>query len=110
MAEIREATYFVLAALIDGPLHGYAIVQSVVDLSDGSVRLSAGTLYGALTRLAVDGLVEDDGEEVVSGRRRRRHRLTDDGRAKLLAEARRLRASAAVVESRLGATAPAVSS
>ena len=47
--ELRESTYFILAALLDGPRHGYAIVKEVEQLSGGRVRLSAGTLYGALT-------------------------------------------------------------
>lgn len=90
-------SYFVLAALLDGPLHGYAIAQRAQKLSGGRVKLSAGTLYGALDRLAADGLVADDAEEVVAGRRRRYHRITDDGRSAVLEEAEQLRTAAAAV-------------
>ena len=48
---MREPTYFLLAGLLDGPRHGYAIAQVARELSDGRVGLSAGTLYGALDRL-----------------------------------------------------------
>ena len=49
--EVRRSTYFVLAALLDGPLHGYAIIGRAAELSGGDVRLSTGTLFGALDRL-----------------------------------------------------------
>jgi len=97
---LREPTYFILAALLDGPLHGYAIAQSARELSGGAVDPTAGTLYGALDRLAGQGLVEVDREEVVSGRRRRYHRLSDRGREVLVDEAARLRAAAEVVQRR----------
>ena len=98
---MREPTYFVLAALLDGPLHGYAIAQRGQELSGGRVRLSAGTLYGALERLEAQGLVEQDAEEVVGGRRRRYHRITRAGADALAEEAKRLRAAAETVERRL---------
>jgi len=101
--ELRESTYFILAALLDGPRHGYAIVKEAEQLSGGRVRLSAGTLYGALTRLAEDGLVELEREDVVNGRPRRYHRLTRAGRQALADEAARLQARAAIVERRLAA-------
>src|SRR5919202_615509 len=72
-AEMREPTYFLLAALLDGPRHGYAIAQAARTLSDGRVRLTAGTLSGALERLVAAGWIEELGEEVVAGRRRRVH-------------------------------------
>lgn len=97
---LREPTYFLLAALLDGPLHGYAIAEAAAELSGGRVRLTAGTLYGALDRLVREQLVEENGDEVVAGRRRRYYALTGDGRTLLLEEAERLRSAAAVVETR----------
>jgi Transcriptional regulator PadR-like family len=55
--ELRPPGYFALAALIDGPLHGYAIMQRARELSDGHVRLSTGTLYSVLDRALREGLV-----------------------------------------------------
>jgi len=54
---LREPSYFVLAALLDGPLHGYAVIKRVDELSAGRVRLAAGTLYAALDRLAAEELL-----------------------------------------------------
>ncbi len=100
---MREPTYFILAALVDGPSHGYGIIQEAAALSDGRVRLTAGTLYGALERLAAEGHVEPDREEVVSGRRRRYFRLTGAGERALAEESERMRSSAEVVHGRLSA-------
>jgi PadR family transcriptional regulator PadR len=63
-------------------------LQTVESLSQGRVRLRAGTLYAALDRLVAEGLVVASGEEVVDGRLRRYYRLTDEGRRVLTAEVR----------------------
>src|SRR5438034_6008888 len=96
--EIRRSTYFVLAALLDGPLHGYGIIGRAAELSGGEVRLSTGTLFGALDRLVDSGLVEAGEEEKVEGRVRRAYTLTHDGHGALAAEAKRLRHAGRVVE------------
>jgi PadR family transcriptional regulator, regulatory protein PadR len=98
--DLRPASYFVLAALLDGPLHGYAIASRAAELSEGDVRLTAGTLYGALERMTGQGLVQADREETVDGRRRRYHRLSDQGRDAVRREADRLAAAARVVHER----------
>ena len=82
---MREPTYFVLAALLGGPLHGYGIIQRAGELSGGRVRLATGTLYTALDRLTAEGLVELVSEETVNGVGH--HGLTTDGSAALRAEA-----------------------
>jgi len=61
---MREPTYFVLASLLQGPLHGYAIVKRAAELSGGRVQLSAGTLYTALDRLTAEGYVTLVNEQV----------------------------------------------
>jgi PadR family transcriptional regulator len=102
--DLRPASYFVLAALLDGPLHGYAIAARAEELSEGRVRLTAGTLYGALDRMTGQGLVQVDREEVVEGRLRRYYRLSDQGRDAVLREADRLAAAAKAVHRRRPAT------
>jgi PadR family transcriptional regulator, regulatory protein PadR len=94
---MREPTYFVLASLVDGPLHGYAIIRRTGELSAGRVRLATGTLYTALDRLTTEGYVTQVGEEVVNGRTRRSYALTPEGTAALQAEAQRMAAAARVV-------------
>jgi PadR family transcriptional regulator len=103
--QMQEPTYFTLAALLDGPLHGYAIISRVRELSEDQLRLTAGTLYGALERLSGEGLVEATGQEIVDGRARRYYRLTDAGRTALQAEAARLARAVSVVGARTGVRA-----
>jgi PadR family transcriptional regulator, regulatory protein PadR len=94
---MREPTYFVLAALLDGPLHGYAIIKRAEDMSGGRVRLATGTLYTALDRLTDEGYVRLVNEETVAGRIRRSYGLTDEGSAALRAEAQRMAEAARLV-------------
>lgn len=98
---MREPTFYTLAALLDGPLHGYGIIKRVLVLSEQELRLTAGTLYAALDRLAAAGLIDVEREEIVEGRARRYYRLTDEGRAALEAEAARMRRAARVVALRM---------
>ncbi len=94
---MREPTYFVLASLLDGPRHGYAIIKRAAELSGGRVQLATGTLYTALDRLTVEGYVRLVSEEIVSGRTRRSYGLTDAGSAALRAEATRMAEAASLV-------------
>jgi DNA-binding PadR family transcriptional regulator len=102
MEAMQEPTFLILTALAARPLHGYGIIQSVLELSSGDVKLRAGTLYGALDRLAEQGLIDVDREEAVDGRLRRYYRLSDEGAGALRAQADRLRRHAAAAESQLG--------
>ena len=94
---LREPTFFVLAALLRGPLHGYAIMKRAEELSGGRVRLPTGTLYTALDRLTAEGHVELVSEERVGGRLRRSYGLTESGSAALRAEAVRMAEAARLV-------------
>src|SRR5271154_4868247 len=98
---MQEATFLILTALAGDAQHGYGIMTDVEQISDGRVRLRAGTLYTALERLRADRLVEVDREEVVDSRLRRYYRLTATGEERLAAEAARLRANALAAMSRL---------
>jgi DNA-binding PadR family transcriptional regulator len=100
---MRQQTYLILLALAPEPLHGYGVIQAVRELSGGEVKLGPGTLYGALDRLAGDGLIAVTGEEVVDGRHRRYYALTDDGHRCLAAETSRLTALAETARRRLAA-------
>ncbi|MGC4896991.1 PadR family transcriptional regulator [Micromonospora sp. DT31] len=98
---LREPSYFVLAALLGGPLHGYAVIKRVTELSDDRVTLAAGSLYSVIDRLLGEGLIAADGEEIVNGRARRYYRLTEEGYRVLGEEADRLARAARVVMDRL---------
>ncbi len=93
MLPLLPATFHILVALADEDRHGYAIIQDVAARTDGSIRLSPGTLYRSIQRMLEDGLIvetderpspEDDDE------RRRYYRLTTLGTAVAQAEAARL--------------------
>jgi DNA-binding PadR family transcriptional regulator len=99
---MQEPTFLILTALAAGAQHGYGIMTDVARISEGRVRLRAGTLYAALDRLKADGLIAGDKEEVVDGRLRRYYRITDEGAAALAEEVRRLRSNTAVAALRLG--------
>ena len=76
-------------------------MTDIAQISEGRVRLRAGTLYAALDRLSTDRLLEVDREEIVDARLRRYYRLTPAGRTRLADETARLRANAALATSRL---------
>jgi DNA-binding PadR family transcriptional regulator len=72
---LTEATYYILLALV-APQHGYAVMQEVKEISQGTVRLAPGTLYGALTSLEASNLISLAGTEG----RRKIYLITDLGK------------------------------
>ncbi len=89
---LREPTLFILLSLSPGPKHGYAILKEVESLSEGRVRLSTGTLYGAIKRLLDDGWIRRVADPIPDGgdRERKPYALTELGRKVLHAEVARL--------------------
>ncbi len=90
---LSPPVFHILVALADGEAHGYAIMRDVGKRSEGSVRLGAGTLYGAISRLLDDGLIEESEERPdpeMDDTRRRYYRLTHFGGRVLAAETQRL--------------------
>lgn len=98
---LQEPSFLILTALAARPRHGYALLTDVVELSGGAVTLRVGTLYGALDRLAREGLIEIDREEVVDSRPRRYYRLSEAGALRLQAEATRVQRQAGIAIGRL---------
>ena len=87
---ITEPVLFILLSLAEQPRHGYSILKDVEEMSEGRVRLSTGTLYGALRRLLEDGWITRHGAHDTS-RGRQDYRLTARGRKVLEHEASRLK-------------------
>ncbi len=77
----------VMGVLRDGAAHGYAIIVSLRDRSDGRFDLAEGTIYPALHRLERAGWVESC-IEMANGRRRRKYALTAPGRKEFAAQRR----------------------
>lgn len=86
MKTLPAASLHVVLALLGGEQHGYALMQAVEELSDGSVKMGPGTLYGTLNRLVTDGLIEETRQD----ERRRFYRLTAQGERVASAEMARL--------------------
>ena len=105
MATINEQRFLILTALASGPRHGYGLSDEIAELTDGESRPRAGALYHALDRLADDGLVAVDREDVVDGRLRRYYALTAPGRVVLEAEATKRQRAAQHAFNRLGGLA-----
>lgn len=88
--EVSEPVLLILLSLAEQPRHGYAILQDAERMSDGRVRLSTGTLYGALARLLDEKWIERIKEQDRS-RGRQAYRLTAAGRQNLQMEVARLK-------------------
>src|SRR4051812_47936449 len=75
----------ILHALQRGPLHGYAIAQTIHLLSDEVLRVEEGSLYPALYRLELDNAVAASWGASENNRKAKYYRITKQG-LKLLAE------------------------
>jgi DNA-binding PadR family transcriptional regulator len=90
---LTPAVFHILLTLADGEAHGYAMMQEVTRRSGGTVRLGPGTLYGAISRLLEDGIIEESEarpDPDMDDTRRRYYRLTKLGGLVLAAETERL--------------------
>jgi transcriptional regulator len=74
-----------LSVLVDGPLHGYRIIEAIRERSGGVLDLAEGTVYPALRRLERAGWLSSAWERP-EGRERRTYRLTPKGEAQLSRE------------------------
>lgn len=73
LGRFSDPALLILSSLAGGDKHGYAIMEDVRYTS--GIRLGPGTLYGAISRLEGDGLIE----ALPSADRRRPYRLTAHG-------------------------------
>jgi DNA-binding PadR family transcriptional regulator len=84
---LTEAVYYILLSMIE-PIHGYAVMQNIVKLTNGRLILGAGTLYGA-----INALLEKQWICAVtcdSGSRKKEYIITNIGRKILQQELVRL--------------------
>ena len=82
---LTESTYYIMLTLVE-PLHGYAVMQKVEEISKGTVRVGPGTLYGAFTSLEKEELIVKVKEE----NRRKSYVLTLKGKKVLMNQIKRL--------------------
>src|ERR1700760_2086105 len=91
-----------LAALAQGPVHGYGVITRLREDSGGVFTLPEGTIYPALHRLEAAGHVTSS-DDFVGGKRRRTYALTDAGVARLHARRAEWTAFSTLVSSMIGA-------
>jgi DNA-binding PadR family transcriptional regulator len=90
---LHRDTFHILVSLADRDRHGYAVMQDVLDRTNGKLRLSPSSLYASIRRLLEEELIEELAERpdpAHDDERRRYYRLTRLGRDVAKAEARRL--------------------
>jgi DNA-binding PadR family transcriptional regulator len=93
MLPLTPACFHIMLALADGERHGYAIMQSVEQLTEGQMKLVPGTLYRSIKKLLDDGLISEVDERpdpALDDERRRYYKLTEFGQRVAAAEVRRL--------------------
>jgi DNA-binding PadR family transcriptional regulator len=82
---LTESMFYVMLALTE-PLHGYGVMQKVAAISDGTVSVGPGTLYGMFTSFESEGLITMVKEED----RRKTYLLTVKGKRVLRGQIDRL--------------------
>lgn len=82
---MTETSFYILLCLRN-EMHGYSIVQRVLELTDGEIRLSPGTMYGSLSKMEKDGLIRFVREE----EKRKIYTITDLGQQVLQLEMARI--------------------
>jgi DNA-binding PadR family transcriptional regulator len=90
---LHRDTFHILVSLADRDRHGYAVMQDVLERTNGKLRFSPSSLYASIRRLLEQGLIEELAERPDPNHddaRRRYYGLTPLGRRVAKAEARRL--------------------
>src|SRR5215471_19072592 len=100
--QLTEPVLFILMSLAEQPRHGYALLKDIEMLSEGQVRLSTGTLYGALRRLLEAAWIERF-EQSDRSRDKQAYALSAAGRKSLQRELERMKQVARAAGTRLRA-------
>ena len=82
---MTESGFYILFCL-QTPQHGYGISRQVKRMTGGEVSISAGTMYGTLSKMEKDGLISFYREE----EKRKLYRITDLGKEILSIEVNRI--------------------
>ena len=82
---MTETAFYLLLAL-GKERHGYGAMQHIEELTDGRLKIGAGTIYGTLSKMEKDGLIESVRED----ERRKTYKQTNSGRQLLDIEIGRL--------------------
>jgi PadR family transcriptional regulator len=78
----------ILKTLALEPMHGYGIAVRLEQMSKGTFRINAGSLFVALQRLQREGLIKNEWKATENSRRAKYYTLTRQGRKRLESETR----------------------
>jgi DNA-binding PadR family transcriptional regulator len=101
VAPLTEPVLLILMSLAEEPRHGYALLKDIETLSRGRVRMSTGTLYGALRRLLQEETIRFH-DQADTSRDKQAYRITAAGRKRLEAELDRMKQLTRAAQARLG--------
>lgn len=104
---LPPAVFHILLSLGDGERHGYALKREIARRTDGQLTLGAGVLYGSISKMLAQGLIEESDERPdphLDDERRRYYRVTPFGRKVAQAEAARMRGLVQLAMARFGRT------
>ena len=82
---MTETGFYILFCLQE-EMHGYSITQRVKKMTTGEVVISPGTMYGSLSKMEKDGLIQFVREK----EKRKLYRITDLGQEVLTTELKRI--------------------
>ena len=91
---LAPAVFHILLSLAEGERHGYALKREIALRTNGSLTLGAGVLYGSISKMLANGLIEESDDRPdphLDDERRRYYRITTFGRKVAQAEASRMR-------------------
>jgi len=102
---LPTAVFHILLCLAEGERHGYALKREIARRTDGKVKLGAGVLYGSISKMLAQGLIEESDERPdphLDDERRRYYRVTPFGRKVAKAEAARMHELVQLAAARFG--------
>ena len=79
----------ILRTLATSPNHGFAIARRIRQISSAALRIEQGSLYPALHRMELDGLIESYWGTTENNRKAKYYRLTRRGTRELTSEIKR---------------------
>jgi DNA-binding PadR family transcriptional regulator len=110
LTPLPPAVFHILLCLAEGERHGYALKREIARRTDGKLTLGPGVLYGSISKMLDQGLIEESDERPdphLDDERRRYYKLTSFGRKVAYAEAARMRDLVDLASARFGIREPA---
>jgi DNA-binding PadR family transcriptional regulator len=94
LTPLPPAVFHILLCLAEGERHGYALKREIARRTDGKLTMGAGVLYGSISKMLAQGLIEESNDRPdphLDDERRRYYRITSFGRKVAEAEIARMR-------------------